>query len=69
MMIMEENQTLSRTEVVSKLAQDRVVETICKKITKGKDSDTLNDLCQDIYCQLLESDKTVGLYERNEIKY
>ena len=66
---MEGNQTLSSTEVVSKLAQDRVVETICQKITKGKDSDTLNDLCQDIYCQLLENDKTVGMYERGEIKF
>ena len=55
--------------IVDKLARDKVVETICKTITKGKYSDTLNDLCQDIYCQLLESDKTVGLYERNELNF
>ena len=66
---MEENQNLSNTDIVSKLAQDKVVESICKKITKSKNIDTLNDLCQDIYLQLLESDKTKGLYERGEINY
>lgn len=55
--------------IVDKLAREKAVETICKKITKGKDADTLNDLCQDIYLQLLESDKTQGLYERGEINY
>ena len=69
MMTMEENQNLSNTDIVSKLAQDKVVESICKKITKSKNIDTLNDLCQDIYLQLLESDKTKGLYERGEINY
>ena len=68
-MTMEGNQILSNAEIVDKLAKDRVVEEICETITKGKDSDTLKDLCQDIYIQLLESDKTQGLYERGEIKY
>lgn len=53
--------SLTNQQIVNQLAKDRVVETICKKITKGKDTDTLNDLCQDIYLQLLESDKTIGL--------
>lgn len=66
---MEGNQILSNAEIVDKLAKDRVVEEICKTITKGKDSDTLKDLCQDIYIQLLESDKTQGLYERKEINF
>ena len=69
MMIMEGNQTLSNKEIVDILARAKVVEEICRKITKGKDSDTLNDLCQDIYIQLLESDKTQGMYERGEIKF
>ena len=66
---MEGNQILSNKEIVDILARDKVVEEICRKITKGKDSDTLNDLCQDIYIQLLESDKTQGMYERGEIKF
>ena len=66
---MEENQTLSNAQIVDKLAKERVVEEICRKITKAKDSDTLKDLCQEIYMQLLESDKTQGLYERGEIKF
>jgi len=68
-MTMEENQTLSNAQIVDRLAKERVVEEICRKITKGKDSDTLKDLCQEIYMQLLESDKTQGLYERGEIKF
>ena len=68
-MTMEGNQILSNAEIVDKLAKDRVVEEICKTITKGRDSDTLKDLCQDIYIQLLESDKTQGLYERKEINF
>lgn len=65
----KEHQILSNQQIVDKLAKEKAVETICKKITKGKDADTLNDLCQDIYLQLLESDKTQGLYERGEINY
>jgi hypothetical protein len=68
-MTMEENQTLSNAQIVDRLAKERVVEEICRKITKGKDSDTLKDLCQEIYMQLLESDKTQGLYERDEIRF
>lgn len=66
---MEEHQILSNQEIVNQLAKDRTVEEICHKITKGKDKDTLNDLCQDVYVQLLTSDKTVGLYERNELNF
>lgn len=55
--------------IVDKLAKDKVVESICHRITKGKEADTLNDLCQDVYEQLLTSDKTVGLYERNELNF
>ena len=67
---MEERHNIcSNRLIVDKLAKDKVVESICKKITKGKDADTLGDLCQDIYLQLLESDKTIGLWERNEIKF
>ena len=59
---MEERHNIcSNRLIVDKLAKDKVVESICKKITKGKDADTLGDLCQDIYLQLLESDKTIGL--------
>lgn len=66
---MEGNQILSNKEIVDKLAKDKVVEEICRKITKGKDSDTLKDLCQEIYIQLLENPKAQGMYERGEIKF
>ncbi len=70
MTIMGEHQhTCSNRLIVDRLAKDKVVEKMCQRITKNKDSDTLNDLCQDIYLQLLESDKTQGLYERGEINY
>lgn len=65
----EVNQSLSNQQIVEILAKDKVVEKICKKITKNKDIDTLHDLCQDIYLQLLESEKTIGLYQRDEIKF
>lgn len=65
----EHQHICSNRLIVDKLAKDKVVEEICNKITRGKDADTLNDLCQDIYLQLLESDKTQGMYERGEIKY
>ena len=66
---MEGNPTLSNNEIVDILARDNVVEEICNKITKGKDSDTLKDLCQEIYMQLLSNPKTVGMYERGEIRF
>lgn len=61
--------SLTNQQIVNILAKDKVVESICHRITKGKEADTLNDLCQDVYVQLLTSDKTVGLYERGEIKF
>ena len=63
---------MTKNEVVEKLAKERLVEQICSNIEKSADcDDTLKDLSQEIYLDLLSKDeeKIVNLYETNQIRF
>ena len=63
---------MTKNEVISVIAKDRLVEQICSNIAKSADcDDTLKDLSQEIYLDLLSKDeeKIVNLYETNQIRF
>lgn len=63
---------MTKNEVVSIIAKEKVVEQICSNIAKSADcDDTLKDLSQEIYLDLLSKDeeKIVNLYETNQIRF
>lgn len=62
--------TKSRDEIIAELGKDKVVEEIVHNIAQKKD-DTLNDLIQDIYVDLLlkPSEKIEQLYDNNQLKF
>ena len=58
--------------MVEIIAKERIVETIVSNIAKSADcDDTLKDLSQEIYLDLLSKDeeKIVSLYETNQIRF
>ena len=58
--------------MVNIIAKERLVEQICSNIAKSADcDDTLKDLSQEIYLDLLSKDeqKIVKLYEDNQIRF
>ena len=58
--------------MVEIIAKERIVETIVSNIAKSADcDDTLKDLSQEIYLDLLSKDeeKRVNLYETNQIRF
>ena len=61
---------MTKNEVISVIAKERLVEQIVSNIAKSSD-DLLNDLVQEIYLDLLEKDedKIVKLYESNQIRF
>ena len=61
---------MTKNEVVSIIAKEKVVEQIVSNIAKSAD-DLLNDLVQEIYLDLLQKDedKIVKLYESNQIRF
>ena len=63
---------MTKNEVMSIIAKERMVEQICSNIAKSADcDDTLKDLSQEIYLDLLSKDeeKIVNLYETNQIRF
>ena len=63
---------MTKNEVISIIAKERMVEQICSNIAKSADcDDTLKDLSQEIYLDLLSKDeeKIVNLYETNQIRF
>lgn len=63
---------MTKNEVVEKIAKERMVEQICSNITKSSDyDDTLKDLSQNIYIDLLQKDeeKIINLYETNQLRF
>ena len=63
---------MTKNEVVSIIAKEKVVEQIVSNIAKSADcDDTLKDLSQEIYLDLLSKDeeKIVNLYETNQIRF
>lgn len=58
--------------MVEIIAKERMVEQICSNIAKSADcDDTLKDLSQEIYLDLLSKDeeKIINLYETNQIRF
>lgn len=63
---------MTKNEIVSIIAKERMVETIVSNIAKSSDcDDTLKDLSQEIYLDLLSKDeeKIINLYETNQIRF
>ena len=63
---------MTKNEVISIIAKERLVEQICSNIAKSADcDDTLKDLSQEIYLDLLSKDeeKIINLYETNQIRF
>ena len=63
---------MTKNEVISVIAKERMVEEICSNIAKSSDcDDTLKDLSQEIYLDLLSKDeeKIINLYETNQIRF
>ena len=63
---------MTKNEVVEIIAKERLVEQIVSNIAKSADcDDTLKDLSQEIYLDLLSKDeqKIVKLYEDNQIRF
>ena len=63
---------MTKNEVISIIAKEKVVEQICSNIAKSADcDDTLKDLSQEIYLDLLSKseEKIVNLYETNQIRF
>lgn len=57
--------------VVKKIAEDRIVETIIGNVARNSNDEDLKDLANDIYLELLEKDEDwlLGIYERGQINY
>ena len=63
---------MTKNEIIGRLAKERLVEQICSNIAKSADcDDTLKDLSQEIYLDLLSKseEKIVNLYETNQIRF
>lgn len=63
---------MTKSEIVETIAKERLVEQICSNIAKSSDcDDTLKDLSQEIYLDLLSKDeeKIINLYETNQIRF
>lgn len=63
---------MTKNEIIEIIAKERMVEQICSNIAKSADcDDTLKDLSQEIYLDLLSKDeeKIVNLYETNQIRF
>ena len=63
---------MTKNEIIETRAREKVVEQIVSNITKSADyDDTLKDLSQNIYVDLLSKDeeKIVNLYETNQLRF
>ena len=61
---------ITKYKIIEELAKNRTVETIIQNITKSED-DTLNDLSQMLYEDLLlkDDDNIIQLYNDNQLQY
>ena len=63
---------MTKNEIIGIIAKEKVVEQIVSNIAKSADcDDTLKDLSQEIYLDLLSKseEKIVNLYETNQIRF
>lgn len=60
----------TKYKIIEELAQNRAIETIIQNVVQS-DDDTLNDLSQMLYEDLLmkPDDKIVQLYKNNQLQY
>ena len=56
-------------EVVELVAKEAWVEECIKVVTGGVWRSEYNDLVQDVLIELLDQEKIVSLYQRNQLKY
>ncbi len=56
-------------EVVELVAKEEWVEECIKTVSGGVWRSEYSDLCQDILLELLNQEKIVGLYQRNQLRY
>lgn len=60
-----------KQNIINKIAQDRMVETIVANVAKDTTDEDLTDLCQDIYLALMEKDEETieDLYTKKQLNY
>ena len=56
-------------EVVERVAKEGWVEECVKVVTGGVWRSEYDDLAQDVLIELLNQEKIVGLYQRNQLRY
>lgn len=62
---------MDKTNIINKIAQERMVESMVQNIAHQSLNDDLSDLCQMIYLILLEydEDKLQDLWEHHQMKF
>lgn len=64
---------MNKTQIIDKIAQERMVEEIVGNVAKTTDltQNSLDDLCQDIYVQLMLKDDSLieQLQEKNQLRF
>jgi hypothetical protein len=62
---------MGKYEIVAELAKNRVIEDIVTNVAQNPQDDTLKDLAQMLYEDLLmkDEDKIVQLYESEQLQY
>ena len=60
---------MTREEVVELVAKEGWVEECIKTVSGGVWRSEYSDLVQDVLIELLNQEKIVGLYQRNQLRY
>ena len=60
---------MSTREVVERIAKEEWVEECIKTVSGGVWRSEYSDLAQDVLIELLNQEKIVGLYQRNQLRY
>ena len=60
---------MSKEEVVERIAREGWVEECIKTVSGGVWRSEFDDLTQDVLIELLNQEKIVGLYQRNQLRY
>ena len=60
---------MTKEEVVERIAREGWVEECIKTVSGGVWRSEFDDLTQDVLIELLNQEKIVGLYQRNQLRY
>src|SRR5574344_1531806 len=60
---------MTKEEVVERIAREGWVEECIKTVSGGVWRSEFDDLVQDVLVELLNQEKIVGLYQRNQLRY